>query len=1614
MGGLAHPLRLDHHTSTLREQPVTHHAVRHPSLGAATAASAAAATTPSQDAHSAGTSSHMMHVRIPASLSAGVHALEMVLDRDSFDFDESQGRVIFHQGSADNQQAEGGLGITVPMVTVSPTITEIHPRQAATGEDITITGSGFAHMAARNTVVLPGGRSCAPIRTDVHYLVCTVGRTSPHADPPFPPPAHKGIPLQLHPSTKEVLRATAACFRAVPRGQSRDAVLCHTNALSSASAYPPAPMPAEHFVATNEAAWPSLHPVKRHDGFRDDTFLATSTAQLRPPSTAIYRFRIGCDGLTFDLCAATVSGPGLDVPIFLNSSTVEAAVLLQSGTAVYTVDWVFSHLEHGNQAALFVSLPSASSSVPTSQLMPVPAEWFEHGAHTATSSRTNNSAGSHDDMVTLVVNGIPAVCRSAAGSKGCTWGLSKKTSNPSATHDARKRVTATVPPYRSEQSWRSRRRLPLVISPLQEHAVHRWRRAIPASALRWSKHRASVAAKSLPDPLIVPAGETWLLDTDLDAFGIIVYGALVWDIEAKDVQLRANYILVEGQGKFLIGTEDSPMLNLATVHIKNAKCAWQDSTCKWALDAASGKAGGNAQCQKLDALIKGHPTWTAEKKTVNVLVIKNANGRCLKARGSGNAAKVEVGECEKGVLEDTMWSYAADTGLLKNQHGGCLDTKGLQSQTDGFHMWSCSASNSNQQFDIDASTGSVKHRHSNCMAATGASNVGLDICNPSLTNQQWEMTEVTVTVNVDPHAEMKASERCRSAYSHPHLGRRFVGGYKGFSSEFAGLTLDEFETIAKPKLLGTGPEISFYGRPLPKTWSTLDNSTKKGEKALAVHDLATLGWSVGDEVAVTITSGSGIRSTIAKVGVSGGNELVLEDALPDMAEGGYRTYDDTTVLMSAEVMNLARSIVVTGDKDGFFNGQKEGVHTMMFGGKMVVDHTRIEYCGQRDVLGRYCLHWHHVGRCPDCKFSNNAIVEGQGKGITIHGTHDALVHNNVVWNARGAGIYVEDGNEIGNTISNNVVGCVDRNECAIAENTGIYVVSYENNFINNRVSSYSNGIFFPGHGSGQGAARGRVCTSNSPYGTVKGNYIHHTGRFGLYVDNNFPKDVKKDANGFADRSTCGHWTADGRDNGKYSPMEDSFEWGTGAIGQYSAGDIQYLRITVIHSVLYWKQSKVFADGVFAHVKDSTFIHSRIMGPSGMFTFGIENVRFVQSYGALMMSGQHCGLESYHFGQHGVWCAAQYITKNVTGAFREGAFSFGASGGNPLMPTHSSMAGDDTFAIACRSPEAPIPTAECTNTITGAPAWTLVSGFMNGFTNVRGCVFYPSGLAGGDFASAGVYACPFPVRRLVIHSGEQGMMKLSGPGYDVQPNQYYPVFGQNAGIMNPEISWGNTVGYSSPVVAGETYTLEFNTLDRVRLEFSDAIVERTFGVEDTITLVLKAGGKSVNCVASASDCRAQNQGSCMAELALLRQQLAGTGWSGLPVEISSVSASSIMDWPHATASATRCDWSGGSPWTTCDRHEAGFIRANNDNWRMWKPKANDKVPTLEIELRSAVALSQLRVTWEQFAITRAPPTRLAIQRPRLMPGACGPKRKHKHTGATPIHAQGLQLGSCKCC
>lgn len=89
-------------------------------------------------------------------------------------------------------------------------------------------------------------------------------------------------------------------------------------------------------------------------------------------------------------------------------------------------------------------------------------------------------------------------------------------------------------------------------------------------------------------------------------------------------------------------------------------------------------------------------------------------------------------------------------------------------------------------------------------------------------------------------------------------------------------------------------------------------------------------------------------------------------------------------------------------------------------------------------IARYVFHWHHnhpmeMTEDPTGVLSGCYVDSGNVNkwGVVIHGTNDVLVTNNVVTRLQGAGIATEDGNEIGNVITNNLLVGVkgtDRND----------------------------------------------------------------------------------------------------------------------------------------------------------------------------------------------------------------------------------------------------------------------------------------------------------------------------------------------------------------------------------------------------------------------------------------------------------------------------------------------------------------------------------------------------------------------------------------------------------
>ena len=71
-------------------------------------------------------------------------------------------------------------------------------------------------------------------------------------------------------------------------------------------------------------------------------------------------------------------------------------------------------------------------------------------------------------------------------------------------------------------------------------------------------------------------------------------------------------------------------------------------------------------------------------------------------------------------------------------------------------------------------------------------------------------------------------------------------------------------------------------------------------------------------------------------------------------------------------------------------------------------------------------------------------------------------------------------------------------------------------------------------GNGKGAAAGMVCTQHAPFLEINGNVFHDNQRFGMYPDNQSPRDLERDENGFVVREgnqmpSCKRFKPDGSD-----------------------------------------------------------------------------------------------------------------------------------------------------------------------------------------------------------------------------------------------------------------------------------------------------------------------------------------------------------------------------------------------------------------------------------------------------------------------------------------------------
>jgi cell migration-inducing and hyaluronan-binding protein len=223
----------------------------------------------------------------------------------------------------------------------------------------------------------------------------------------------------------------------------------------------------------------------------------------------------------------------------------------------------------------------------------------------------------------------------------------------------------------------------------------------------------------------------------------------------------------------------------------------------------------------------------------------------------------------------------------------------------------------------------------------------------------------------------------------------------------------------------SGGTLNLHGN-RTNAWTKLASTAEAGSSSIEVLNADQ--WQAGDQIVLASTDYNPRQAETRHITAISGNTITLNEPLEYMHFGEI-TFD---VDERGEVGLLTRNIKVQASPDSlesYFGG-----HIMaMITSKMYVEGVELNRMGQNMELARYPMHWHLVGDGGQGQYvRNSAIHDTFNRCVTVHGTNDLSVVNNVTYNTVGHCFFMEDGIEHDNEFVKNLaiqVKCHPTLEC---------------------------------------------------------------------------------------------------------------------------------------------------------------------------------------------------------------------------------------------------------------------------------------------------------------------------------------------------------------------------------------------------------------------------------------------------------------------------------------------------------------------------------------------------------------------------------------------------------
>jgi cell migration-inducing and hyaluronan-binding protein len=197
------------------------------------------------------------------------------------------------------------------------------------------------------------------------------------------------------------------------------------------------------------------------------------------------------------------------------------------------------------------------------------------------------------------------------------------------------------------------------------------------------------------------------------------------------------------------------------------------------------------------------------------------------------------------------------------------------------------------------------------------------------------------------------------------------------------------------------------------SWTKLTKTAAAGSARIEV--LNAKGWRKGDRIVLASTDFNPRQAEERTVTAIRGNALTLDKPLQYMHFGEITFGVDER----GEVGLLSRNIRIQASEDAersYFGG-----HIMaMAGSKMYVSGVELSRMGQHLQLARYPIHWHVIGSGQGQYLRNSSIHDTYSRCVTVHGTSNLRIENNVTFNTVGHCYFLEDAVETGNQFVRNL------------------------------------------------------------------------------------------------------------------------------------------------------------------------------------------------------------------------------------------------------------------------------------------------------------------------------------------------------------------------------------------------------------------------------------------------------------------------------------------------------------------------------------------------------------------------------------------------------------------